>query len=259
MDHIDTSGVTTDPVLELNALTFQYPGSERKVIDGLDLSLNHKDRVGIVAPNGSGKTTLFYLIMGLFKPNSGTVSAFGKTAKSEADFEVIRRRIGLLFQDSDDQLFSPTVLEDVAFGPLNLGKQREEAILIARETLLKLGLQGFEDRVTHKLSGGEKRLVSLATVLAMEPEVLLLDEPSNGLDEIIKGQLLALLSSLDLSYLIISHDNEFLSAITNTNFTLKHGKLAELGQLHAHYHSHPHSLSHEHSRLHHNNGVVGKP
>ncbi len=234
------------PVLELTDLSFQYPGSEEKVIDRLNLVLNSKERVGIVAPNGSGKTTLFYLIMGLFKPMAGSIKAFGKPAKTEADFEGVRRRIGLLFQDSDDQLFSPTVLEDVAFGPLNLGKERDEAITIAKETLEQLGLAGFEDRITHKLSGGEKRLVSLATVLAMKPEVLLLDEPSNGLDEKIKGRLVELISGLDLSYLIISHDHGFLSAITHTNYTMKEGRLVKLEKIHSHYHTHPHD-SHTHT------------
>ena len=114
-------------------------------------------------------------------------------AGKEADFIEVRRRMGLLFQDADDQLFSPTVLEDVAFGPLNLGKSKAEAIAISKKTLEFLGLDGFEDRITYKLSGGEKRLVSLATVLAMEPEILLLDEPGNALDSTMKTKLINVL------------------------------------------------------------------
>lgn len=115
-----------------------------------------------------------------------------------------------MFQDPDDQLFSPTVTEDVAFGPLNLSKSRESALNIARQTLANLGLEGFEDRITFKLSGGEKRLVSLATVLAMEPEVLLRDEPLNGLGFDTTSKIAEIISNLDQSYLIISHDIDFL-------------------------------------------------
>ena len=135
----------------------------------LDFEFHKGDRIGLVAPNGSGKTTLFHVIMGLLKPSAGRIVIFGQTRRKEKDFIDVRHRIGLLFQDADDQLFSPTVLEDVAFGPLNLGKTKQEALDISRRTLSFLGLSGFENRITFKLSGGEKRLVSLATILAMEP------------------------------------------------------------------------------------------
>ena len=169
-------------IVNLKGLTFSY-SADNPVIDNLSFHLYQGDRIGLVGPNGSGKTTLFHIILGLLKPVSGTIELFGKPAKEEKDFREARKRIGLLFQDPDDQLFSPTVLEDVAFGPLNLGKSPEEAKDIALKTLAGLNLSGFKDRITYKLSGGEKRLVSLATVLAMDPDVLLLDEPTNGLDE----------------------------------------------------------------------------
>ena len=122
----------------------------------------------------------------------------------------VRQKVGLLFQNADDQLFCPTVIEDVAFGPLNQGKKPEEAVRIARETMDRLGLNGFEDRVTYKLSGGEKKLVSLATVLAMQPQVLLLDEPTAGLDEKTKERLVHILKNLEITFMVVSHENHFL-------------------------------------------------
>ena len=152
------------------------------------------------------------------------------------------QRIGLLFQDADDQLFSPTVLEDVAFGPLNLGKSKDEAVDIARRTLNFLGLAGFEERITFKLSGGEKRLVSLATVLAMEPEILLLDEPINGLDIKTKAKLTETLTGLDLSYILVSHDFDFLAETVDAIYTMADGKILLDKELHVHEHVHAHEL-----------------
>lgn len=215
-------------ILSIKGLTFHYPDFDTPVINNLDFEFHKGERLGISAPNGSGKSTLFFLIMGLLKPTAGTISVFGKPAVTETDFVAVRKKIGLLLQDSDDQLFSPTVLEDVAFGPLNLGLTREDAIAVALETLRQLGLEGFEHRITHKLSGGERRLVSLATVLAMKPEALLLDEPSTGLDEGIRARLVELLAELNLPYIIISHSRTFLNDVTNTCYTMREGRLVPL-------------------------------
>jgi cobalt/nickel transport system ATP-binding protein len=239
---------TPQPIIELKQVTFGYPGGP-PVLKDLDFNLHPGERIGIMAPNGSGKTTLFHLIMGLVKPLGGQVIVFGQARRAERDFVEVRRRIGLLFQDADDQLFSPTVLEDVAFGPLNLGKTKAEAVAIARRTLDFLGLNGFEDRITFKLSGGEKRLVSLATVLAMEPEALLLDEPVNGLDVRTRARLLEILLGLDLSYILISHELDFLAATTNVIYTMENGKVRLDRELHVHQHVHAHPLGaspHEH-------------
>jgi len=239
-----------ESLIDLQGITFAYPGAA-PVLKDLELHLKRGDRLGLVAPNGSGKTTLLHIIMGLLKPVAGSIHIFGKSVRAEKDFVSVRRRIGLLFQDSDDQLFSPTVLEDVAFGPLNLGKSKNEAVAIARRTLSYLGLDGFADRVTFKLSGGEKRLVSLATVLAMQPEVLLLDEPVNGLDSRTREKIIRILRDLRLSYLIISHDLDFLAATTAAIYTLQNGTilLDEKLVVHRHVHAHPHGTyphKHEH-------------
>jgi cobalt/nickel transport system ATP-binding protein len=228
-------------LINLEGISFKYPGGPM-VLKDLDFKLSRGNRIGLIAPNGSGKTTLFHIIMGLLKPVSGKLEIFGNLVREEKDFAEVRRRIGLLFQDADDQLFSPTVLEDVAFGPLNLGKSKEEAVEIARRTLNFLGLSGFEDRITFKLSGGEKRLVSLATVLAMEPEILLLDEPINGLDIRTRTKLTEALASLELSYILISHDFDFLAETANAIYTMEDGRILLDKALHVHEHVHAHEL-----------------
>jgi cobalt/nickel transport system ATP-binding protein len=235
-------------ILHLENISFNYPGGP-KILTDLDLLFYKGDRIGLMGPNGSGKTTLFHIIMGLLKPCSGSMEIYSRPAKTEKDFTSVRKKIGLLFQDADDQLFSPTVLEDVAFGPLNLGKSRDEAMEISLKTLNFLGLSGFEDRITYKLSGGEKKLVSLATVLAMEPEVLLLDEPTSGLDDYTKATLKKVLADLDLSYIIISHEIDFLAETTDHIYAMENGKILFEEEIHPHQHvhAHPHgAYVHEH-------------
>ncbi|MEJ2672202.1 MAG: ABC transporter ATP-binding protein [Deltaproteobacteria bacterium] len=200
----------TEPLLELRNLTFAYPGAPYPVFQDFNYELLAGTHIGLIGPNGCGKTTLLHLIMGLLRPQAGSIIIFGREVRQEKDFVDVRQKVGLMFQNPDDQLFCPTVLEDVAFGPLNQGKPPAEAITIARETMARLGLAGFEDRVTYKLSGGEKKLVSLATVLAMRPRLLLLDEPTAGLDEPTKERIIAILKNLAIAYMIVSHENDFL-------------------------------------------------
>ena len=229
--------------INLTNIVFKYPGSNNNIIDNLSLQFQSKSQIGIIAPDGSGKTTLLHIIMGLLKPDAGKIEIFGKQIKTKKDYEDIRRKIGLVFQDADDQLFCPTVIEDIAFGPLNFGKSREQAKKIAHDTLDILGLRGFESKITYKLSGGEKKLIALATVLAMQPEILLLDEPSAGLDEKTKEKLISVLSNIDTSYILISHEHDFLYKLTDSIYTIKKGKILVAGKIHKHAHIHPH-LSH---------------
>jgi cobalt/nickel transport system ATP-binding protein len=228
-----------DRLIQLENIDFGY-SSRAPILRSLDFTLQRGDRIGLVAPNGSGKTTLFHIIMGLLTPLDGTISLFGKPMRREKDFARMRSRIGLLFQDPDDQLFNPTVLEDVAFGPLNMGKSKKDAIAISEKTLAYLGLEGFEDRVTIKLSGGEKRLVALATILAMEPEILLLDEPTSGLDDATKQRLKQVLGGLNLSFILISHEYDFLTAVVDRIHTLEDGTIRADRKLHIHLHEHAH-------------------
>jgi cobalt/nickel transport system ATP-binding protein len=211
------------PLIELSGITFGYPGKE--IFQGLNFSLNPGDRIGLIGPNGSGKTTLLRVVMGLLKPAAGEVRIFGKPRRGEKAFREVRKRISLLFQDADDQLFCPTVREDIAFGPLNLGKSPEEANRIVERVCSQLGLEGFEDRVTYRLSGGEKKLVCLGTLLAMEPEVLLLDEPTASVDVETTNRIAEILNKSDLSCLLVSHDRRFLVKTTRSMLHLKAGVL----------------------------------
>jgi len=195
------------------------------VLDEVNFSLHTGERVGLVGHIGSGKTTLLHVIVGLLKPTAGEVEVFGQLRTREADFRDVRSRVGLLFQDPEDQLFCPTVREDIAFGPLNQGRTAEEVGVIVRDTLERVGLTGYEERITHHLSGGEKRLVSLASVLAMQPEVLLLDEPTNGLDEDALTRILELLAQLDQSLIIASHDERCLAALSQRRVVLRDSDL----------------------------------
>lgn len=211
-------------VIKLTGITFGYSG-QAPVLENLDLTLNAGERLGLVGQNGGGKTTLLHIIMGLLKAGSGQIEIFGRPIKTQKDFCEARTKIGFLFQDADDQLFCPSVIEDVAFGPLNLGISRADAIAVARYALASLGLTNLEGRATHRLSGGEKRLVCLAAVLAMSPKVLLLDEPTSGLDENAENRLVEILPKLNLSYIIVSHSKEFLAATTGSVVCLSGGKI----------------------------------
>ena len=154
------------------------------------------------------------------------VTAFGRPRRTEADFHEVRRRAGLVFQDPDDQLFCPTVREDVAFGPLNMGKTRAEAVAIVDAVLDRLGLMHLRDRITHHLSGGEKRLVTLAAVLAMDPEVLILDEPTNALDPDNEARLLAILQSLPQAIVLVCHDAGFRARLVGREWHLSGGRIS---------------------------------
>ena len=182
-------------------------------------------KIGLYGPNGCGKSTFFRIITGLLKPQQGRIFLQGHPLSQEKDFRSLRMRVGLVLQNADDQLFCPTVLEDVAFGPLNMGFNKEKARRISLETLAQLGLSGYENRLIHTLSGGEKKLVALATVLAMQPEALLLDETNNDLDPEARERLINLLNELPVARIVISHDWDFLSRTSSQFMTIENGKL----------------------------------
>ncbi len=216
-----------EPLINFRDVDFSY-SPDRPVLSGCSFRLDPNERIALLGANGSGKTTLLHLIVGLLRPNRGDIEIFGKQRRTETDFYEVRCRIGLLFQDSDDQLFCPTVAEDVAFGPLNLGFSRDEVRQIVAQTLDQLGLAGYEHRITYQLSSGEKRLVALATVLAMQPEILLLDEPTSALDEQSTQRLLEVLRPLPQALILVSHDREFREKITDQILLLCQGRLEKV-------------------------------
>lgn len=212
------------PRMALEDLRFHHL-PDRPILDGVHLTLAPGERIGLTGSNGSGKTTLLHLMVGLLTPQGGRVVAFGRARICEADFHEVRLKAGLLFQDPDDQLFSATVGEDVAFGPFNLGWPRPRVAEAVTRALDQVGLAGFASRITHHLSHGEKRLVCLATLLAMEPEVLLLDEPTDGLDPEHRDQVTRILQSFPAALLVVSHDREFLDQIATRRVHLEQGRL----------------------------------
>jgi cobalt/nickel transport system ATP-binding protein len=215
-------------ILRLDGVSCHY-APDRPVLQDIDWELSAGERVGVVGANGSGKTTLLHLIVGLVRPAGGQVEVFGRVRRRESDFADVRRRAGLVFQDPDDQLFCPTVAEDIAFGPLNLRLSHHQVRQIVADTLDRLGLAGYEDRITYQLSMGERRLVCLATVLAMNPELLLLDEPTANLDSRSSHRLIEFLETWPHGQILVSHHLSVLRRLCGRVIVLGDGKIAACG------------------------------
>ena len=216
------------PAIEVSALSFAYPGG-RIALDGVSFTLQANESVGLVGPNGAGKTSLFLCLTGVLPPRAGIVRVAGLDVRDPAQRKRLPGSVGIVFQDSDDQLFEATVRDDVAFGPLNLGSPPEEVRLRIAEALAQVGMIGHEDRVPFHLSGGEKRRVALAGVLAMRPTVLLLDEPTMFLDPRARRELAALLPTLPGAKLIATHDLEFVVSTCPRVLILDAGRLVAEG------------------------------
>jgi len=194
----------TGPALEVRELAFAYPDGSQALF-GVDLTVEPGERVAVLGPNGAGKTTLVMHLNGIHAAQHGAVTVGGLPVKKE-HLREIRRRVGIVFQDPDDQLFMPTVREDVAFGPANLGLRGDELEARVRAALEAVGMEEFTDRAPHHLSFGQRRRVAVATVLAMEPEILVLDEPSSNLDPAGRRELADILRSLRITMLMVTHD-----------------------------------------------------
>lgn len=216
------------PAVRVSNLTHRYADG-RVALESVSFAIAAGERVALVGPNGAGKTTLFLRLCGVLVGKPGEVSLHGLDPANAEQRRQLPRTVGVVFQNPDDQLFSSTVLEDVAFGPLNLHLSHDEAEARAREALAAVGLNGCEPRSPHKLSGGEKRRAALAGVLAMRPSVLLLDEPSMFLDPRGRRELIRTVCGLPGTQLIATHDLEFVLDCCPRVIVLDAGKVAADG------------------------------
>jgi cobalt/nickel transport system ATP-binding protein len=214
--------------LRVHALTHRYADG-RLPLDRVSFELQPGERVALVGPNGAGKTTLFLRLCGVLTGKPGEVAVHGRDPAIPEQRKQLTKHIGVVFQNPDDQLFSATVLEDVAFGPLNLGASADEARRQAAEAMAGVGLGGFGERSPHRLSGGEKRRAALAGVLAMKPGVLLLDEPSMFLDPRGRRELIRTVCDLPGTLLIATHDLDFVLDCCPRTIVLDAGRVAADG------------------------------
>jgi cobalt/nickel transport system ATP-binding protein len=216
------------PSLEVRGLAYAYPDGHQALF-GVDLTVARGERVALLGPNGAGKTTLVLHLNGILDAGAGTVRVAGSllTRKNLAE---VRRRVGIVFQDPDDQLFMPTVREDVAFGPAAAGMRGAELEATVLRALERVGMAGYADRPPHHLSFGQRRRVAVATVLAMEPEILVLDEPSSNLDPASRRELADVLRSLDVTVLMVTHDLPYALELCPRSVVLSEGVIAADGR-----------------------------
>ncbi|NOL50520.1 energy-coupling factor ABC transporter ATP-binding protein [Pelistega europaea] len=207
-------------VLDVRQLSIHY--HQHPVIHQLSFTLDEQQCLCLRGEIGSGKTTLLLSLLGFVPITTGSIYWFGNPYKKEQDFVTLRgSKVGICFQNASEQLFGPTVLDDVAFGPLNQGLAKEQAYQIAHEQLARLGIATLQNRSVNTLSGGEQNFTAIAGALAMKPDVLLLDEPTNGLDSRNRDKLMQLLKELQLPLLITSHDEYFIKKMADDYISLK--------------------------------------
>jgi cobalt/nickel transport system ATP-binding protein len=223
----DRRDATRAPVLELRGLAYAYPDGHQALY-GIDLSVTRGERVAVLGPNGAGKTTLVLHLNGILVPGLGSARVDGMIVGEETIQEV-RRRVGIVFQDPDDQLFMPSVRDDVAFGPANLGLRGTELDCRVDEALQLVGMANYADRPPHHLSFGQRRRVAVATVLAMRPSILVLDEPSSNLDPASRRELAEILRRLDVTVLMVTHDLPYALELCERSLILDGGSIVADG------------------------------
>ncbi len=217
------------PAVEVRALSFRYPDGT-PALDGIDLTVRHGERLAVLGPNGAGKSTLTLHLNGIHTATTGTVTIDGLPV-TPPNLREIRRRVGLVFQDPDDQLFMPTVRDDVAFGPANLGLRGDELHDRVTAALDAVGMADVADRAPHHLSFGQRRRVAVATVLAMRPTVLVLDEPSSNLDPLARRELADILDGLAITVVIVTHDLPYAMQLCESAIVLNEGRITARGAI----------------------------
>ena len=214
-------------MIEFDHVSFEYEKG-KPVISDVSLRIEQGESVGLIGANGAGKSTILKLILGLLRPTDGTVRVFGlKTVKE--NLAAIRKRAGFVLQDPDDQMFMPTVLDDMMFAPLNYGMSREEAGAKVDAVLKQLDLEYLKDRYNHRISGGEKRMAAIATILTMEPEMILMDEPSSSLDPCNRRMVINTIKGLPQTKLITSHDLDMILDTCSRVILISGGRIAADG------------------------------
>lgn len=217
-----------EPLIEVRNLRFRYPDGVA-ALQGVDFRLAPGETVALFGANGSGKTTFLLHLVGLLR-GEGEIRVCGRTlTKQKETVAFVRGKVGVLFQDSDDQLFMPTVAEDVAFGPLNMGLDVEEVDRRVAEALARVGMEALGERAPHHLSAGQKRRVALAGVLAMNPEIILLDEPGTYLDPPARNGLVEMLASLGQAKIMVTHDVALARALASRAVFFDQGRIAAEG------------------------------
>jgi cobalt/nickel transport system ATP-binding protein len=211
-----------DKVVTVNSLSFSYPDGQQALAN-VSLTVQEGETVALIGPNGAGKSTLLLHLNGILRSN-GAVKVFGQPV-DDKNLKWVRSRVGLIFQNPDDQLFSPTVFDDVAFGPLNMGHSEAEIRQQVSRALGWVGMAGYEKRSPHHLSLGEKKRIAIATVLAMNPEVLVIDEPTANLDPGSKWSLIELLRGLEVTKVIATHDLELAKALCPRTIVFDRGEV----------------------------------
>ena len=216
------------PIVEVKDLSYRYPHLDSNALDKINLKVFKGERVAVLGANGAGKSTLFKHLNGILRPHSGEVVLKGE-AVTKKNIRTCRETVGIVFQDPDDQVLAPSVEEDIAFGPINMGLSRKEVETRVKEALEMVGLTGFEERAPHHLSGGQKKLVAIAGILAMRPEVIVLDEPTAGLDPLSSARILELIMKMNrelgITLLLSTHDVDVVPYFAERVFVLHHGRL----------------------------------
>ena len=214
------------PVIQFQNVSFAYDKAH-SVINDLSFTIKKGESVGLIGANGAGKSTIMKLMLGLLE-GSGQILVDGHPVNKN-NLPAIREKIGFVLQDSDNQMFMPTVYEDMCFGPRNYGLSKEETESRVDAVLSQLGLQALKHRHNHKISGGEKRMAAIATILAMEPEVILMDEPSTALDPVNRRTVIRTINALPQTKLIASHDLDLILETCTQVILLSHGRIAAMG------------------------------
>lgn len=210
-------------LIKIENLSFGYPDGQQALTD-INLGIYRGDSVAIVGPNGAGKSTLVLHFNGILRSN-GHVKLLGKPI-DDNNLKWVRSRVGVVFQNPDDQLFSPTVFDDVAFGPMNMGYSQAEVEQVVKMALGLVGMSGFEKRSPHHLSVGEKKRIAMATVLSMSPEVLVIDEPTSNLDPRGKWDIIEVLKGFSITKIIVSHDLELVRELCSRMVIIDQGRVA---------------------------------